>query len=187
MSNTSITFDIDYTDPRNRGTVAVRLILAIPHTIVNYFWGLFVSILGVAQWFIILFTGKRNQAIWDMQNQWLAYAARTVTYLSLMHDVFPPFGTDAGTVPMTYQFTYNEEANRLSNALRFFWAIPALIVSALMAIAGEILAIICWFAILFTGTMPRGMFDFLVRAHRQNVRTQAYAGLMTDVYPNANA
>ncbi len=187
MTTTSVTFDVAYTEQRNRGTVAIRLLMAFPHLIVNNFWSFFAGLLGFAQWFIILFTGKRNEAIWEMQNQWLAYASRVMTYLSLMHDEFPPFGTDAGSVPITYQFGYNEEANRLSNALRIFWMIPALIVSALMAIAGQILAIICWFAILFTGTMPRGMFDFLVRAHRQNIRTQAYGSLMTDVYPNANA
>lgn len=187
MSNTAVTFDVGYTDARNRGTVAIRLILAIPLLIVNNLWTFFASLLGFAQWFIILFTGKRNEAIWDMQNQWLGFATRTMTYLSLMHDVYPPFGTDPGAVPVTYQFTYSEEANRLSNFFRIFWIIPAAIVSMVMAFVGEILAMICWFAILFTGTMPRGMFDFLVRAHRQNIRTQAYGSLMTDLYPNANA
>jgi hypothetical protein len=34
-----------------------------------------------------------------------------------------------------------------------------------------------------TGEYPRGLRDFLVGAHRYNVRVQAYAGLLTDRYP----
>ena len=45
-------------------------------------------------------------------------------------------------------------------------------------------AIVAWFAILFTGTYPRGMFDFVVGVGRWSTRVWAYAFLLvTDVYP----
>jgi hypothetical protein len=184
--NDAVTFDVPYTEARNRGTVAIRLILAIPHMIVQGLWSYFIALITVIQWFIVLFTGKRNEGIWNMQNQFLGYVSRVGGYLWLLHDVFPPFGTDAGSVPSTYQFAYTADANRLSNALRYFWAIPAMIVTIFFLIGAEILALISWFAIVITGKMPKGMFDFILKAQRQLLRLQSYTYLMTDTYPNAN-
>ena len=44
--------------------------------------------------------------------------------------------------------------------------------------------IVAWFAILFTGRYPRGMFDFVQGVIRWNNRVIAYAlVLVTDRYP----
>jgi len=186
MTETAVGFDMPYVQQRNRGTVAVRLILAIPHMIVVGLWSYLVALLTFVQWFIVLFSGKRNDGIWKMQNSWLAYAVRVMTYIGLMHDDFPPFGTEAGSVPVTYDFGYTEGANRLTNGLRMFWSIPAAIVTFFYVLVAEILAVVAWFAIVITGNMPRGIFDFMLKAHRQSIRTQSYQLLMTDVYPNPN-
>src|SRR3982750_2723838 len=95
-----VTFDASYTEQRNRLTVAFRIILAIPHLIVATAWGYAVEIVAVIQWFIILFTGKRNEGIFNFQRSWLEYYGRVNSYAWLIHDVFPPFGTDAGAVPV---------------------------------------------------------------------------------------
>jgi hypothetical protein len=187
IMNEAVEFDVDYAEHRNRVTVLFRLILVIPHAIVVGLWGYFVGLLTFVQWFIVLFTGSRNESIWGMQNQWLGYATRVNSYASFLHDVFPPFGTEVGTVPVTYEFPYAAEANRLSNFFRIIWLIPAMIMTMIYAIGASVLGLIAWFAILFTGKMPRGMFDFIVKAHRINVRLQSYSNLMTDQYPNAAA
>ena len=44
--------------------------------------------------------------------------------------------------------------------------------------------VIAWFAILFTGQYPRGLFDYVVGVARWSLRVQAYAVLLvTDRYP----
>jgi hypothetical protein len=90
MSN--ITYDVTYQEPRNRLTVAFRAILAIPHMVVSTVWGYFAEILAVVQWFIIVFTGKRNEGIWNLQQGWLGYYARVVGYVDLLFDQYPAFG-----------------------------------------------------------------------------------------------
>ena len=126
-----LTFDIRYDDRRSRLTNAFRMILAIPHLIVVSVWGYFAEILGFIQWFIILFTGKRNRALWDLQWAYMGYAARVNGYVDLMFDPYPPFGTEVGTTPTAVALDYEEPASRLTNGLRFIWAIPAMIIALL--------------------------------------------------------
>jgi hypothetical protein len=179
------TVDIPYTEQRNRGTVAVRLILAIPHLFIAGAWNYLAAALSVVQWFIVLFTGKRNKGLFDLTNQWLAYATRAFTYTGLMFDTYPAFEftPDGANTPIRYQATYSESANRLTNGLRIIWAIPAIVIMMVMTVVGTLVTVVCWFAIVFTGNMPRGMFDLLTRIHRFSVQANAYVRLMTDEYP----
>jgi hypothetical protein len=51
-------------------------------------------------------------------------------------------------------------------------------------IAALVVVIVAWFAILFTGRYPRGMFDFVEGVIRWHNRVLAYAlVLVTDRYP----
>jgi hypothetical protein len=177
------TFDVTYAEQRNRLTVAFRIILGIPHLIVAQLWGYVVQILAVIQWFIILFTGKRNEGIWNFQSSWWHYYGRVNSYTSLLHDVFPPFGTEAGSVPVQTTITNDEPVNRLTNALRIIWVIPAAIIGILLFIAAFVVEVISWFAIVITGKHPRGMWDFILKAMRYMMQLQAYSLLMTDSYP----
>lgn len=180
-----VELDIPYTDPRNRLTVAFRLILAIPHMILAAAWQYAVQITALIQWFICVFTGKRNEGLWRFGESYLGYAARVNTYQSILYDEYPKFGTDSSGSPVRYSLAYpTEPANRLTIGLRFLWIIPAVIIAIGVTIAGAVLGIISWFAILFTGTMPRGMFDFVLQVQRYGLRLLAYSLLLTDTYPS---
>ncbi len=178
-----LTADVGYADKRNRLTCVFRMILAIPHVIVAYFWGIVAEVVAIPQWFIIVFTGKRNQALWDLQWGWLSYAGRVSAYQYLLFDEYPAFGTDQRNVPMVQDLAYDEPASRLTNGLRFIWIIPALILGVIFGIAMSVVLLIAWFAILFTGRFPRGMFDFMMKGLRFSLQISAYALMMTDVYP----
>ncbi len=91
-------------------TVAFRFILAIPHLIVSQVWGYLAQILAVVQWFIILFTGKHNQGIWDLQQSWLGYYGRVLGYTYFLYDEYPAFGTDPGAAPVRSAISYEEPA-----------------------------------------------------------------------------
>lgn len=176
-------YDASYTEARNRLTVAFRIILAIPHLIVSQVWGYLAQILAVVQWFIAVFTGQRNDGIWNLQRQWLDYNSRVTGYVGLLYDPYPAFGTAPGPVPVVTAIEMEQSANRLTVGLRFIWMIPALILSMIIGIGAFFVALVSWFAIVFTGKHPQGMWDFLHRAIKYSQQVQAYTLLMTDAYP----
>jgi hypothetical protein len=179
----TFTYDVEYEENRNRLTVAFRLILAIPHLVIAQVWTYFAEILSVVQWFIILFTGKRNEGIWNLQKSWLSYYCRVLGYVALLFDPYPAFASDTGPEPVRNAISLDATANRLTCALRIIWAIPVLIIGFLLAIAAEVVIIISWFAIVITGKQPRGMWDFVLKVTRFALQCYAYIMLMTDVYP----
>ena len=180
---TSPTLHVTNTPQRNRLTVAFRAILAIPHAIVLNIWDNLTQIISVVQWFIILFTGKRNKSIWTLQSSWLSYAARVESYGALLYDKWPSFGEPTADDVISYSFVYEEEASRASNFFRIILVIPAFFVYMFLVIAGLFAAVVSWFAILFTGRHPQGLFNFLLKVTRYSMAIRAYMALMTDEYP----
>ena len=178
-----VTFDVQYSEQRERLSNALRIFYAIPHIIILYFLRAAAGVVSFVQWFVILFTGKRNKAMWDFTYGVSSWEMRVYSYIGLMYDQYPNFGFERKNEPVTYGFAYEEQANRLTNALRVFWAIPALIITIVIGIAAFFVTIISWFAILFTGRHPKGMWDFLLRFNRMYARLLAYMYLLTDTYP----
>jgi len=76
------------------------------------------------------------------------------------------------------------DLNRWMPLVKWFLAIPHYIVLAFLVIGAWFAAVVAWFAILFTGQYPRGLFDFVVGVGRWCLRVNAYAVLLvTDRYP----
>jgi hypothetical protein len=76
------------------------------------------------------------------------------------------------------------ELNRWLPLVKWLLAIPHYVVLLFLDIAGLLAVIGAWFAILFTGRYPRGIFDFVVGVLRWHNRVGAYAFvLITDRYP----
>lgn len=177
------TFTIDYTAPRSRVTNFFRGILYIPHYVIEYAWRALAGVLAVVQWVVILFTGKRNQGIWNLQRAYLGYAARTYAYYGLMFDTWPNIGPEPNGEPTHFSFEYQAEANRLTNFFRIIWLIPTLIVAVFVLLVAIVVTIASWFAVLVTGNQPRGMFGFLARTHAYMTHITACSLLMSDVRP----
>jgi hypothetical protein len=57
------------------------------------------------------------------------------------------------------------------------------IVRYVIGILLEIGAVAAWFVILFTGKMPRGLYDLMVFANSYTARSDAYLYLLTETYP----
>lgn len=183
MNPNSVTFDVTYTERRSRLTSAFRYILAIPHLIFAGLWGYAANILAFLQWFVILFTGRRNEGMWGFQRAYLGYNTRVSSYASLLYDEYPNFGSDWGNEPVAFGLDYRPEADRLTNGLRLIWMIPAMFILFFLGIASSFVLLASWVVIIITGRHPRGMWDFMMRVYRFSVNLSAYGLLMTDEYP----
>lgn len=90
--------------------------------------------------------------------------------------------------PVTFSVDYPEKLSRGWLLLKVFlgWiyvGIPHGIVLWFYGIAAAVVTFIAFWAILFTGRFPRGMFDFLVGYMRWSARVEAYLSLLRDEYP----
>src|SRR5687767_664145 len=66
----------------------------------------------------------------------------------------------------------------------WFLAIPHYVALFFLYVAAFVVVVIAWFAILFTGRYPRGLFDFVQGVIRWHNRVVGYAFvLVTDRYP----
>lgn len=179
---------------RNRLTVAFRLILAIPHTVLviavgsdehlsaNGLLGAAAAVLAIVSWFTILFAGKHLPEIRQFTMFYLRWRARALAYVALLEDEYPPFGD--GPYPVSIEL--DEPAgprDRAGIAFRLLLAIPHLLVFFFVGIAWLAAMIIAWFAILLTGRHPQLLYDFGAGAMRWLLRLEAYLLLMVDEYP----
>jgi Domain of unknown function (DUF4389) len=90
-----------------------------------------------------------------------------------------------------YPVSYEADAalegrNRLTTFFRGLIVIPWVIVAALYGIVAEICAVIAWFAIVFTGRYPEGLYNFNAGFVKMASRVNGYYYLLTDELPPFN-
>lgn len=190
---------------RDRITTFFRFFLALPHLILvggasvgltlgsregnMGSWGGEGGLLGavayflaIVSWFTIVLTGTHIVGIRQFTTFFLRWRVRALAYLMLLEDAYPPFG-DA---PYPASIDLVEPAgprDRVTVFFRLILAIPHFIVLFFVMLAWAITTIVAWFAILFTGTYPLGLYEFGVGALRWLLRVQAYLLLLVDDYP----
>jgi hypothetical protein len=76
--------------------------------------------------------------------------------------------------------------NRLTTFFRYIVAIPWLIVAGLYGFVASIAVIVAWFALVFTGQYPEGIYSFVAGYLRFNARVNAFLYLATDEWPPFN-
>src|SRR2546425_9066027 len=197
-----VEFSVDYPDrPLNRLTTAFRIFVAIPILIVlgSVSGGTWVQsyshratfvlsgaggLLYFGPLLMILFRQKYPRWWFDWNLELQRFSNRVGAYLALMDDRYP--ATDQQQA-VHLDYVYPDAAHDLNRWLplvKWLVAIPHYIVLIFLGIAAIVVVIIAWFAILFTGRYPRGMFDFVQGVIRWENRVIAYAFvLITDRYP----
>jgi Domain of unknown function (DUF4389) len=191
---------VDYPDRAlNRLTSAFRLFVAIPILIVlgavsggGEEWAhngrAMASGAGGLLFFgpllMILFRQKYPRWWFDWNLELQRFTNRVVAYVALMDDRYPSTDEEQA-VHISYVYPdAAEDLNRWLPLVKWFLAIPHLILLGFLSIAAGAVIVVAWFAILFTGRYPRGMFEFVEGVLRWGQRVVAYAFLMvTDRYP----
>jgi hypothetical protein len=87
-----VTLELTPSDtPRDRLTVAFRIVLAIPHLIAIWALGIAWGITTVIAWFAILLTGRFPEVLYHFGVGVLQWNIRVEAYLLLLRDEYPPF------------------------------------------------------------------------------------------------
>lgn len=195
---------IDYPERLDRLTTFFRLVLAIQigvilalltgsgttrsvaetgDTVTRSGFGI-VGGLAVATALMILFRQRYPRWWFDFARELVRFGARIGAYLALLTDQYPST-VDEQSVHLDIDYPdVRRDLSRWLPLVKWFLAIPHYVVLALLAVLAVFAIAIAWFAILFTGRYPRGLFDFVVGVARWALRVQAYAFLLvTDCYP----
>ena len=180
-----VQFDVDYPEAeRNRLTVAFRVVLAIPALIVLWVINTTRALLFLPPLLLILFRNKYPRWWFDWNLQLLRFENRVVAYLLLLRDEYPSTDEEQS---VHLDIGYPDVAGELNRGLplvKWLLAIPHYVVLAVLGIAVTVTVVVGWFIVLFTGRLPRGLFDFTVGVLRWSNRVTGYACiLVTDVYP----
>lgn len=86
--------------------------------------------------------------------------------------------------PISYEADYVEPRNRVTTFFRYFLAIPWMIVAFIYAIAVFFAVVGAWFALVFTGRYPEGLYNFNSGFLRFQSRVQGWFNLQTDEWPS---
>jgi Domain of unknown function (DUF4389) len=207
MTGYPVQFDVDYPDRQlNRLTSFFRVFAIIPIAIVLgtvsggevWTWtegsGAAANtttvvvgaggILFAGPLLMILFRQKFPRWWFDWNLELTRFSSRVGLYAALLDDRYP--STDEAQ-SLRLDIPYPDartDLNRWLPLVKWLLAIPHYIVVFFLWIAAIVCIVIAWFAILFTGRYPRGLFDFVVGVGRWTTRVSAYAFLLaTDRYP----
>jgi len=201
MPDYPLTYEVDYPDrPLNRLTTFFRPFVAIPILIVLASIGGYsgqtgaggssttIAIGGTGLLFLppllmLVFQQKYPRWWFDWNLELLRFINRVGIYVALLDDRYPSTDEQQG-VHLDFGYPEATQLNRWLPLVKWFLAIPHFVVLAFLWLAALFVVIAAWFAVLFTGRFPRGMFDFVVGVIRWHNRVVAYALiLITDQYP----
>jgi hypothetical protein len=198
-----VTLSVDYPDrDLDRLTTGLRIFTVIPIAVVLAAIGGYsaswvngagntstIAIGGTGLLFLppllmIVFRQKYPRWWFEWNLALMRFGNRVAAYLALMDDRYP--STDEQQ-SVQLEFPYPDaqlDLNRWLPIVKWLLAIPHYIVLFFLYIGAVLAAIGAWFAILFTGRYPRGLFDYIEGVLRWHNRVLGYAAvLITDRYP----
>ena len=195
-----VLYSVDYPDrDLNRLTTLLRPLVALPILVLLAMLtvggssgngeqertaGAVGGLLIIAPLLMILFRQKYPRWWFDWNLELLRFGNRVLVYLALMDDRYP--STDERQA-VRLELPYPDVASDLNRWLplvKWFLAIPHVVLLLFLSVAGLVAVIMSWFAVLFTGRYPRVLFDFVEGVLRWHNRVIAYAViLVTDRYP----
>jgi hypothetical protein len=199
-----VRFSVDYPDrDLDRLTTALRIFTVIPIAIVLASIG---GYSGQAHWdagsdtstiavggtgllflpplLMIVFREKYPRWWFDWNRELLRFVNRVGIYFALMDDRYP--STDEQQA-VHLELPYPDartDLNRWLPLVKWLLAIPHYIVLWFLYVGAFFAVVAAWFAILFTGRYPRGIFTYVEGVVRWHNRVVGYAFiLVTDQYP----
>ena len=191
--------DIEYPESGlSRAKTLLRIVLIIPIAIVaalvtgsvgswggDIWSGLYAGgALFLPTVLMILFRRKYPRWWFDWNLELARFTTRVWAYLGLLRDEYPSIDEEqAVRLDLDYPDA-SRDLNRWLPLVKWILAIPHYIVLVILSVGAILSVVLAWFAIIFTGRYPRGLFDFVLGVNRWSLRVNAYTWLLiTDRYP----
>lgn len=200
-SDYPVQFSVDYPKSRDRLSVLLRLILAIPIVIVGAAVGGYIDmgdpeltesfaplfaggVLWIGPLLMIVFRGKYPKWWFDWNLEFSRFASRIESFLLVLRDEYPSTDEEQ-SVHLHIEYPNAErDLNRILPIFKWLLAIPHYVILAILWILAIAATVVAWVSIVVRGKYPEGLFNFVVGVMRWSYRVGAYAFLLTtDRYP----
>ena len=173
----------------SRWRPVVNWVLFVPHGMILYALQMLSQVVFFIYWLMLIFTGKLHPGMYGVMAMYQRYSVRANGFLLGYTETYAPFDFDAspsdnGAYPPVRLDLPEVATNaRRSDALNVFLAIPHYFVMVFYGIGAVAVALVGWFAVLFTGAWPPGMRQFLVRVTNYHYRIWTYVAMVQGDYP----
>ena len=167
----------------------VNWVLYIPHSVILYGLQILARVVFLIYWLMLIFTGTLHAGMYRVLAMHERYNTRASGFLVGYSESYPPFDFTLDSAdnnaypPVRLTLPAPPDSVPRSAALNLFKAIPHYFVLMIFFIGAAVVAVIGWFAVLFTGAWPRGMRDFLVRVSNYSYRVWTYVAMVDNEYP----
>jgi hypothetical protein len=167
---------------RARLTVALRLLMALPHLAVVALWAAVVAVLLPAQWLLLVIRGRSVRPLDAVARRSLRYVVRVCAYLLLLAEPWPP--VREGGYAVEVELCEVPSQQRLAVLLRPLLALPAVVFASVLVVVALSVAAVAWFAALVSARMPPGLEELGLYCLGFGAQTAAYGILLTETYPS---
>ena len=168
---------------RSRLTVFFRLVLAAPHLVWLTLWGVLALFVAIVNWVATLIAGTSPRWAQRFLSAYVRYQMQVSAFLYLVGNPFPGFVGAPSSYPIELHIAEREKQNRWTVAFRLVLAFPALLLGSVFGGLLLVIAVLAWFASLFTARMPLGLRNAGAYALRYLAQLSAYVLLVTPAYP----
>jgi hypothetical protein len=176
-----VTFDVERPPVFRRVHVALRLVLLVVISWIGHPFGLLW--LGLPVIAAVFIAQKGGQRYLDEDGPKLTGVLRWIlavlAYLALLTDRLP----GGGSQPVRVELERSGSPTVGSALLRILYAIPSLIVLAILGLVGAIVWVIAVVLILINQKYPAGLWRFLLALVRWEAWLLAYLASLVDHYP----
>ncbi len=167
----------------------VHWLLFIPHALILYGLRGLACVVALVYWLVLVFTGRLDRNLFGMMAMYERYGTRATGFLLGFSEISPPFdfqmgGSDNDAYsPVTLDLPEPPATGSRKLAFNVVLAIPHYLVLAFYAIGAIAAIVFAWFAVLFTGSWPRGLRNYLVNVNNYYYQVWLYATMVEPQYP----
>jgi hypothetical protein len=167
----------------------VNWVLYVPHAVILYALQALARAVFCIYWLMLIFTGRLHPGLYGVMVMYERYNARAGGFLVGWSQTYPPFeftpdSSDNASYPaIRLNLPVVPSSVPRSAALNVLKAIPHYVVLMVFLVGAALVAVVGWFAVVFTGAWPHGLRDFLVRVSNYQYRIWTYVTMVDNAYP----